>query len=230
MPFCYRVVTAGLLFLVNPVIGMNSLAMVFCCLFILGVFSYRIWGQTVPQSGLWMEHFHWYFDLLIAGVWLNMDPDRSYVFTSIFIGVEMIFSSLAFISLRRNATLVKLISSPIKLMLPLERIVNIKMMVSAAILVTSVMAPMTRAFATQATEAAPQDMTCKEFVDMSQQYKTAIAFVIVNKNSDFKGDDYVPLHEVETEAVPKMVKMCHQHPNTKLGELAVNLKGSGLHY
>lgn len=66
-------------------------------------------------------------------------------------------------------------------MLPLERIVNIKMMVSAAILVTSVMAPMTRAFATQATEAAPQDMTCKEFVDMSQQYKTAIAFVIVNK-------------------------------------------------
>ena len=72
-------------------------------------------------------------------------------------------------------------------MLPLERIVNIKMMVSAAILVTSVMAPMTRAFATQATEAAPQDMTCKEFVDMSQQYKTAIAFVIVNKNSDFKG-------------------------------------------
>lgn len=24
-------------------------------------FSYRIWGQTVPQSGLWMEHFYWYF-------------------------------------------------------------------------------------------------------------------------------------------------------------------------
>lgn len=45
-------------------------------------------------------------DLLIAGVWLNMDPDKSYVFTSIFIGVEMIFSSLAFISLRRNTNLV----------------------------------------------------------------------------------------------------------------------------
>ena len=115
-------------------------------------------------------------------------------------------------------------------MLLLERIVNIKLIVSTAILMTSVMAPMSRAFATQATEAAPQDMTCKEFVDMSGQYMTAIAFVIVNKNSDFKGDDYVPLHEVETEAVPKMVKMCHQHPNTKLGELAVNLKGSGLHY
>ncbi|ARC43371.1 ABC transporter substrate-binding protein [Citrobacter braakii] len=115
-------------------------------------------------------------------------------------------------------------------MLPLECIVNIKLVVSAVILMTSVMAPMSRAFATQATEAAPQDMTCKEFVDMSQQYKTAISFVIVNKNSDFKGDDYVPLHQVETEAVPKMVKMCHQHPNTKLGELAVNLKGSGLHY
>ena len=54
--------------------------------------------------------------------------------------------------------------------------------------------------------------------------------MIVNKNSDFKGDDYVPLHEVETVAVPKMIKMCHRHPDTKLGELAVNLKGSGLHY
>ncbi|MBJ9571540.1 HdeA/HdeB family chaperone [Citrobacter braakii] len=115
-------------------------------------------------------------------------------------------------------------------MLLLERIVNIKLIVSAAILMTSVMVPMRRAFATQATEAAPQDMTCKEFVDMSRQYMTAIAFVIVNKNSDFKGDDYVPLHEVETVAVPKMIKMCHRHPDTKLGELAVNLKGSGLHY
>nr|WP_258041586.1 HdeA/HdeB family chaperone [Citrobacter amalonaticus] len=95
---------------------------------------------------------------------------------------------------------------------------------------TSVMAPVNRAFATQATEAAPQDMTCKEFVDMSRQYMTANAFVIVNKNSDFRGDDYVPLHEVETVAVPKMVKMCHQHPDAKLGELVVNLKGSGLHY
>lgn len=115
-------------------------------------------------------------------------------------------------------------------MLLLERIVNIKLIVSTAILMASVMAPMSRAFATQATEAAPQDMTCKEFVDMSGQYMTAIAFVIVNKNSDFKGDDYVPLHEVETVAVPKMIKMCHLHPDTKLGELAVNLKGSGLHY
>ena len=107
---------------------------------------------------------------------------------------------------------------------------NIKMMVSAVVIMTSVLAPMSCAFATQATEAAPQDMTCKEFADMSRQYMTAIAFVIVNKNSDFKGDDYVPLYEVETVAVPKMINMCHQHPDTKLGELAVNLKGSGLHY
>lgn len=106
---------------------------------------------------------------------------------------------------------------------------NIKMIVSAVMLMTFVMAPMSRAFATQGTEAAPQDMTCKEFVDMSHQYKTAIAFVIVNKNSDFKGDDYVPLQEVETVAVPKMINLCHQRPDTKLGELAVNLQGSGLH-
>ena len=84
----------GYCFLVNPVIGMNSLAIA------SGV-------KLFHSPGYGWNIFIGIFDLLIAGVWLNMDPDRSYVFTSIFIGVEMIFSSLAFISLRRNATLVK---------------------------------------------------------------------------------------------------------------------------
>ncbi|MCX9002435.1 DUF308 domain-containing protein [Citrobacter portucalensis] len=98
----------GYCFLVNPVIGMNSLAMVFCCLFILGgIFRIASGVKLFRSPGYGWNIFIGIFDLLIAGVWLNMDPDRSYVFTSIFIGVEMIFSSFAFISLRRNATLVK---------------------------------------------------------------------------------------------------------------------------
>ncbi|RVR66148.1 acid-resistance protein [Citrobacter freundii] len=79
-----------------------------CCLFILGgIFRIASGVKLFHSPGYGWNIFIGIFDLLIAGVWLNMDPDRSYVFTSIFIGVEMIFSSLAFISLRRNATLVK---------------------------------------------------------------------------------------------------------------------------
>ncbi|HGW6104023.1 TPA: DUF308 domain-containing protein [Citrobacter werkmanii] len=96
----------GYCFLVNPVIGMNSLAMVFCCLFILGgIFRVASGVQMFRSPGYVWNIFIGILDLLIAGVWLNMDPDKSYVFTSIFIGVEMIFSSLAFISLRRNTKL-----------------------------------------------------------------------------------------------------------------------------
>lgn len=80
--------------------------------FLLPVYSWRDFrvasGVKMFRSpGYGWNIFIGIFDLLIAAVWLNMDPDRSYVFTSIFIGVEMIFSSLAFISLRRNASLVQ---------------------------------------------------------------------------------------------------------------------------
>lgn len=98
----------GYCFLENPVIGMNSLAMVFCCLFIFGgIFRVASGVKMFRSPGYGWNIFIGIFDLLIGAVWLNMDPDRSYVFTSIFIGVEMIFSSLAFISLRRNATVVQ---------------------------------------------------------------------------------------------------------------------------
>ena len=88
--------------------GYCWVTVVFCCLFILGgIFRIASGVKLFHSPGYGWNIFIGIFDLLIAGVWLNMDPDRSYVFTSIFIGVEMIFSSLAFISLRRNATLVK---------------------------------------------------------------------------------------------------------------------------
>lgn len=101
---------------------------------------------------------------------------------------------------------------------------NIKIIISAVILMTSFSASVTRVFAAEMTEVAPQDMTCKEFVNLSPKYMTAIAFVVVNKNSDFKGDGYVSLHEVETVSVPKMLKQCHQTPSAKLGELIGRVK------
>jgi uncharacterized membrane protein HdeD (DUF308 family) len=42
------------------------------------------------------------FDLLIAALWLGLDPEQSYLFTTIFIGLEMIFSAGGFISLRKK--------------------------------------------------------------------------------------------------------------------------------
>uniref|UniRef100_UPI003D15487A HdeA/HdeB family chaperone n=1 Tax=Citrobacter freundii TaxID=546 RepID=UPI003D15487A len=96
---------------------------------------------------------------------------------------------------------------------------NIKVVVSAVIFMVSFLVSMSRALATDTTEVAPQDMTCKEFVNLNPKYMAAIAFVVVNENSDLNADNYVSLHEVETVSVPKMIKQCHQTPSAKLGEL-----------
>ena len=92
-------------FMVNPIVGMSSLAVVFCCLFIVGGLLRIVSGFKMFSSpGYGWNVFIGIVDLLIAGVWLNMNAEKSYLFTSIFIGLEMIFSAFGFICLRKNMT------------------------------------------------------------------------------------------------------------------------------
>ncbi|QBX82984.1 DUF308 domain-containing protein [Citrobacter tructae] len=98
----------GYSFIVNPIVGMGSLAVIFCCLFIIGgIFRIVSGFKMFSSPGYGWNVFIGIFDLLIAGVWLNMDADKSYLFTTIFIGLEMIFSSFGFIRLRKNMTFFK---------------------------------------------------------------------------------------------------------------------------
>ena len=91
---------------------------------------------------------------------------------------------------------------------------------ASATLATSVF--FNSAFAVQ--ETTPANMTCQEFINMNPKTMTPIAFWVINRNTDFKGGDYVDWHEVETVSVPKMIKQCHQTPKVKLGELTHTMK------
>lgn len=92
-------------FIVNPIVGMSSLAVVFCCLFIVGGLFRIVSGFNMfSRPGYRWNVFIGIFDLLIAGVWLNMNAEKTYLFTTIFIGLEMIFSAFGFIRLRKNMT------------------------------------------------------------------------------------------------------------------------------
>lgn len=92
----------GFLFIVNPIAGMNSLAILFCCLFIVGGVSRILSGfSTIGMPGYGWNIFIGILDLLIAGLWIGMNPEQSYLFTTAFIGVEMIFSAISFLSLRK---------------------------------------------------------------------------------------------------------------------------------
>lgn len=88
----------------------------------------------------------------------------------------------------------------------------------------AVMATINIASAETLNESIPQNMTCKEFVDMNPKAMTPVAFWIVNKDTDFQGGDYVDWNEVETVSVPQLVKICKQKPESKLEEWINDIK------
>lgn len=98
----------GYSFIANPLVGINSLSIVFCCLFIIGGVSRIVSGLTMRgRAGAIWNVLIGVFDLLIAAIWLNLNPSQSYLFTTAFIGLEMIFSAGGFISLRKKLSLAK---------------------------------------------------------------------------------------------------------------------------
>lgn len=100
---------------------------------------------------------------------------------------------------------------------------NIKASISIIITAAALSTTFNSAFAAQ-QETTPQNITCQEFMDMNPKSMTPIAFWVVNRNTDFKGGDYVHWHEVETVAVPKIFKQCQKTPHAKLGEITPALK------
>ncbi|QPR29865.1 acid-activated periplasmic chaperone HdeB [Edwardsiella hoshinae] len=75
-----------------------------------------------------------------------------------------------------------------------------------------------------ATDTTPQQMTCKEFVNLNPKAMTPVAFWVINKDTDYRGGDYVDWREVETVSLPKVLKVCKQHPQQKLVDLKDDIK------
>jgi uncharacterized membrane protein HdeD (DUF308 family) len=83
--------------------GMSSLAFLFGFLFVLGGISRIVSGcKTRKQSGAGWNIFIGLLDLIIACLWLAMNPQQSWLFITAFIGVEMIFSAIGFLVLRNK--------------------------------------------------------------------------------------------------------------------------------
>ena len=101
--FAIAWIVLGLSFVVNPLNGMSSLAFLFGFLFVLGGISRIVSGcKTRKQSGAGWNIFIGLLDLIIACLWLAMNPQQSWLFITAFIGVEMIFSAIGFLVLRNK--------------------------------------------------------------------------------------------------------------------------------
>lgn len=73
-------------------------------------------------------------------------------------------------------------------------------------------------------ERGSKDMSCKEFVDLNPKAMTPVAFWVLNRDTDFKGGDYVDWNEVDEISVPKLVKICNQKPESKLSQWINEIK------
>lgn len=75
-----------------------------------------------------------------------------------------------------------------------------------------------------AQDIIPSNMTCQEFLDMNPKSYTPITFWVLNKDTDFKGGDYVDWSETETVATPKAIELCKKSPASKLESLKEDLE------
>ena len=83
---------------------------------------------------------------------------------------------------------------------------------------------LTTGMATASQDITPSNMTCHEFLDMNPKSYTPIAFWVLNKDTDFKGGDYVDWSETETIATPKAVELCKKEPQRTLESLKEDLE------
>lgn len=72
------------------------------------------------------------------------------------------------------------------------------------------------AYAAKAHVHTPEDMTCKEFIDMNPKAMTPVALWVLNQNTQYKGGDYVDWQEVDTLSVPRLINICKSKPESRL--------------
>ncbi|MEL2356535.1 acid-activated periplasmic chaperone HdeB [Klebsiella pneumoniae] len=70
--------------------------------------------------------------------------------------------------------------------------------------------------AEKASETTPQNMTCREYLDMNAKAMTPVAYWAINNETVYKGGDTVDWNETDTVSVPKLIKICHEKPESKI--------------
>ncbi|CFQ92380.1 acid-resistance protein [Yersinia frederiksenii] len=69
----------------------------------------------------------------------------------------------------------------------------------------------------------PNDMSCKEFLDLNPKSMTPVAFWILNQDTQYKNGDSVDFQEVDTVYTPKIIDICKKSPDKKVLEIKKRL-------
>ncbi|CNL44117.1 acid-activated periplasmic chaperone HdeB [Yersinia proxima] len=70
-----------------------------------------------------------------------------------------------------------------------------------------------------ASSTTPNDMTCKEFLDLNPKSMTPVAFWVMNEDTQYKKGDYVDFNETDTVYTPKFIDICKKSPDKKISDM-----------
>lgn len=93
-------VGVGYVFIISSSFGINTLSLLFCCLFILAGLSRITMAFKNPEMmGRLICIFIGLLDIMIAYVWMIANEDTNFLITITFIGLELLFSAWFFFRL-----------------------------------------------------------------------------------------------------------------------------------
>ncbi|MEQ5040428.1 HdeA/HdeB family chaperone [Providencia rettgeri] len=97
-----------------------------------------------------------------------------------------------------------------------------KTLISACVIVASTIS--FSAFAADKTTSIPENMTCKEYVDLNPKSWAPVALWVTSQDTQFKGGDWVALSEQSVAEVPLILDFCKKKPEGTLQDYLTSKK------
>lgn len=71
----------------------------------------------------------------------------------------------------------------------------------------------------------PDDMTCKDFVDLNPQAASPVVYWVMNKDNINKEGDSFDITKVDAMVTPQVLELCKKNPEKKVSSLKQEIMG-----
>lgn len=97
-----------------------------------------------------------------------------------------------------------------------------KLLASACVIVTSALS--FNVFAADKIASTPENMTCKEYVDLNPKSWAPVALWVTSQDTQFKSGDWVALSEQSVAEAPLILDFCKKKPEGTLQDYLASKK------
>ncbi|MGG4607594.1 HdeA/HdeB family chaperone [Providencia sp. Me31A] len=97
-----------------------------------------------------------------------------------------------------------------------------KLLISTCLITMSTLA--FNAAASDKTASTPENMTCKEYVDLNPKSWAPVALWVTSQDTQFKNGDWVALSEQSVAEAPLIIEFCKKNPEGTLQDYLASKK------